>query len=89
MAGNGAQIAAVKRNVPHITVTEFAQSNSTEEALISQKRVVTYVCFNLIFLFVPRVIFYLLCACIQVITSSHSALRTEIPFRDTFLVRNR
>lgn len=43
MAGNDAQIAAVTRNGTHITVSEFAQSNSTIEALISQERVVAYV----------------------------------------------
>ena len=44
MEGNGAQIAAVTRNGPQITVSEFAQSNSTIEAFMNfLKRVVAYV----------------------------------------------
>lgn len=44
MAGNGAQIAAVTRNGPQVTISEFAQSNTTIEAFMNfLKRVVTYV----------------------------------------------
>jgi len=44
MEGNGAQIAAVTRNGPQVTISEFAQSNTTIEAFMNfLKRVVTYV----------------------------------------------